>query len=118
MFPDEQTTVWYWNGEDPEEELKRRVAAIAIHYQIPPAEIEEWFFLDTGRKRKIVIATQTKAGVIIARPIVDQVIETIKENNIGLFIVDPFIASHRATESDTSMEDVVATWAEVSDVTN
>jgi len=118
MFPDEQTTVWYWNGEDPEEELKRRVAAIAIHYQIPPAEIEASFFLDTGRKRKIVIAEQTRVGFVIARPVVDQVIKTIIEEKIGLFIVDPFVASHRVTENDTAgMEAVSATWAEIADVT-
>ena len=117
VIPDERTRVWVWNGEDPGDELKRRFAAIAIHYQIPPAEIEGWLFHDTGRETKIVIATQDKAGVKIARPIVDAVIETIEDNDIGLFIVDPFVASHRVSENDTSMEDVMAAWAEVADVT-
>jgi len=55
---------------------------------------------------------------VIARPVVDQVIKTIIEEKIGLFIVDPFVASHRVTENDTAgMEAVSATWAEIADVT-
>ena len=29
--------VWYWNGEDPQEELERRVLAICLHYNIDRA---------------------------------------------------------------------------------
>jgi hypothetical protein len=34
--------VWYWNGEDPKEETERRIAAILLHFKIPPEEIEGW----------------------------------------------------------------------------
>jgi hypothetical protein len=30
--PKGQLRVWYWNGEDPMEELQRRFAAVALHY--------------------------------------------------------------------------------------
>ena len=32
--------VWYWNGEDPLEEVERRVAAILLHYDIRPKELK------------------------------------------------------------------------------
>ena len=118
VIPDERTGVWYWNGEDPMDELQRRIAAIAVHYCVPRTEIEGWFFLDTGRETKIIIAEQTRSGAVVARPIVEQVIETIEANRIGLMIIDPFIASHRVTENDTSaIEFVAQTWAEIADVT-
>jgi hypothetical protein len=116
VTPDERANVWYWNGEDPMEELERRFAAIALHYRIDRSEIEGRLFVETGRKSKIIIAEQGKAGAVVARPIVDQVIATIKANQIGLMIIDPFVASHRVVENDNpAIELVASTWAEIAD---
>src|SRR5258707_10584284 len=41
--------VWYWNGEDPQDELQRRVQAILKHYNVAAADIEGRLFLDSGR---------------------------------------------------------------------
>jgi hypothetical protein len=118
VIPDERVSAWYWNGEDPAEELQRRIVAATLRYEIDPTDIEGRLFVDTGRETKIVIAEQGKAGAIIARPIVDAVIATIKANAIGLMIVDPFVASHRVVENDNpAIEMVAATWAEIADVT-
>jgi hypothetical protein len=118
VTPDERVNVWYWNGEDPAEELQRRIVSTALRYEIDPPAIEGGLFVDTGRETKIIIAEQTRAGAIVARPIVDAVIATIKANAIGLMIVDPFVASHRVVENDNpAIELVAATWAEIADVT-
>jgi hypothetical protein len=118
VLPDEPTNVWYFNGEDPLDELDRRIAAACLHYHIEPSELEGRLFVDTGRQMKIILAEMTKQGANIAQPVVDPVIATIQENEIGLLIVDPFIASHRVTENDNpALELVAATWAEIADVT-
>jgi hypothetical protein len=118
VTPDERVNVWYWNGEDPGEELQRRIVAAALRYEIDPTDIAGRLFVDTGRKTRIIIAQQTRAGAVVARPVVDAVIATIKENEIGLMIVDPFVASHRVIENDNpAIELVAATWAEIADVT-
>jgi RecA-family ATPase len=43
LLGDEELTeplrVWYHNGEDPREELDRRIAAICIHYSIDEQEV-------------------------------------------------------------------------------
>lgn len=110
VTPNEKTSVWYWNGEDPIE-LQRRIAAACLHYEIDRSEIEGRLFLDTGRKTKIIIAEQTRTGVKIARRIIDAVIAAIKANNIGLMIVDPFVASHRVVENDNlAVELVTGAW--------
>jgi AAA domain len=60
----------------------------------------------------------TKLGAEIAQPVVDQVIATTRANQIGLLIVDPFVASHRVTENDNpAIELVAATWARIANVT-
>ncbi len=64
----EKTSVWCWNGEDPIEELQRRIAVACLHYQVDRSEIEGRLFLDTGRKTKIIIAEQRRTGVKIVRP--------------------------------------------------
>lgn len=118
-MPEETTPVWYWNGEDPMEELQRRIMAAVTHYGIKPPEIAGRLFVDTGRETKIVIAEQqSRTGTVIARPVVERVVETIRKNSIGVFIVDPFVASHRVVENDNpAIELVASTWAEIADRT-
>ena len=99
VTPNEKTSVWYWNGEDPIE-LQRRIAAACLHYEIDRSEIEGRLLLDTGRNTKIIIAEQRSTGVKIVRPTIDAAIATTTGNNIGLMIVDPFVASHRVIEND------------------
>jgi hypothetical protein len=101
-----------------QEELQRRIVAAALFHEIDRKEIDGRLFVDTGRETKIIIAEQTKTGARVARPIVEAVIATIKANEIGLMIVDPFVASHRVTENDNpAIELVASTWAEIANVT-
>lgn len=114
--PGKPLRVWYWNGEDPLEEIERRVAAICIHYGIEPAEIEGRLFLDTGRESEIVLAVNTKDGAQIAQPVVEALSRTIAENEIDVVIIDPFVSSHRIGENDNGAIDLVATtWNRVAE---
>jgi hypothetical protein len=61
--------VWCWNGEDPREELERRVLAICLRYNIDREEVERNLFLDSGRETEIIVATQTKTETVIATPV-------------------------------------------------
>lgn len=106
--PNERTKVWLWNGEDPLEELKRRVAAAMLHYEIPPEEVEGWLFLDSGRTSTIIIAEQTKDGAKLANPVIEDLEATIREDGIGVVILDPFVSVHRVSENDNGMIDMVA----------
>jgi hypothetical protein len=38
--------VWYWNGEDPKDEIQRRIAAICLHYKIEQKDLEGCAELD------------------------------------------------------------------------
>jgi hypothetical protein len=43
--PEERCNTWYWNGEDPKDELDRRIFAAALFYGIDRKELEGRFFL-------------------------------------------------------------------------
>jgi hypothetical protein len=119
VAPSEETRVWIWNGEDPLEELNRRITAACMHYGIDPSELDGRLFVNSGRETEIVIAEQTKSGATIMAPVVEQIVKTISEHEIGLLIIDPFVSSHRVTENDNNAIDrVVKTWAKIADETN
>jgi len=116
--PEFPANVWIWNGEDPLDELQRRITAAMLYFEIDPEEVKGKLFIDSGRSTEIVIATQTKNGTVIQAPVVEQLIATIVENNIEVMIVDPFVASHNVTENDNGAIAAVAkTWARIADQT-
>jgi hypothetical protein len=111
--------VWLWNGEDPVDEMERRIAATALHYDIEGGDIAGRLFVDSGREMEIVLATQTREGTVIAEPVVSSMIETIRKHRIDVIVIDPFVSSHRVTENDNNAIDRVAkTWGRIADDTN
>ena len=52
VLPDEPVNVWYWNGEDPMEELQRRLAAACVQYSIPAEEWTEGSLLTAGANKR------------------------------------------------------------------
>ena len=111
--------VWVWNGEDPFEELQRRVAAACLHYGITRDEVEGRLFLDSGRDKAIVLAEETRTGTKIATPLVKALISAIRGRGIDCLVIDPFVSSHRVSENDNNAIDrVVKIWAGIADITN
>jgi hypothetical protein len=100
--------VWYWNGEDPREELERRVLAICLRYNIDRSEIEGNLFLDSGRDTEIIVATQTKSGAVIATPVEDALTAALIDGEFDVFIVDPAVSIHHVSENDNMAIDAVA----------
>lgn len=119
ITPAQRARVWIWNGEDPAEEIDRRIIAAMIQHEIKPEDIEGYLFRDTGRETPLVIATQSRNGTVIARPVVDGIIAEIKRKQIDVLIVDPFVKSHKVTENDNNAIDQIASeWAAIADICN
>ena len=117
--PQSKSRVWYWNGEDPLDELQRRIMAAVKYYDITEKEISSRLFVDSGRTMPIVIAEADKNGTRIAVPVIEGVIKTLLDNQIDILIIDPFVASHRIPENDNSgIERVAKNWAHIAEVAN
>lgn len=111
----EALNVWYWNGEDPQEEMERRWAALLKYYGIKSGDLKGRFFMDSGRDLKIKIAKIGKEGDIrIAVPVVDAMIEAIKSRQIDVLHIDPFVSSHIVPENaNEAMQQVAEQWAHI-----
>jgi len=118
--PLEQCNVWLWNGEDPHEELERKIRATMLHYDIKPEEVEGRLFCDSGREQKIVIAEQARNGeATICYPVKKHLVQMLQDRQIGVFSVDPFLRSHRVKENDNAaMDEAVSAWCEVANEAN
>jgi len=119
QWPSSRLRVWYWNGEDPLEEIERRVGAICLHYRVEPVEIIGNLWLDSGRATEIIIASQARNGAVIATPAVHGLTTAIRQNKIDVLIVDPFVSAHRVCENDNMAIDAVASaFAGIADETD
>jgi hypothetical protein len=117
--PVQRSRVWYFNGEDPQEELDRRFAATGKHYKLTEKDIGDYLFVDSGRTMPIVLVEDGRNGTVIAKPIVEQIIATIRDRKIDVLIIDPFVSTHRVIENDNGAIDRVAKlWSQIAEATN
>jgi AAA domain len=114
-----QLRVWYWNLEDPYDEIERRVAAILLYFKIDPAEIDGQLFVNSGRDDPLVIAEMIKGGVAVHAPLADALAAEIIARGVDVLSLDPFVSCHRVPENDNGAIDAVTkTWAKVADAAN
>lgn len=115
----EPCKVWLWNGEDPYEEMQRRIMAACRHYEISQTDIEGRLFVDSGRDTPLVIVTEGRDGVLVAEPVVNAIAETIRLNMIDVLIIDPFVLTHRVNENSNAAIDLAARqWAKIAEIAN
>ena len=75
--------------------------------------------LNSGADRPLLFARIDRNGTVIRQPDVDGCIEQIREHNIGLFVVDPFVETHEVNEnSNEQIKMVAAMFREVARATH
>lgn len=105
-----------YNLEDPRDELLRRIWATCLHHRIDPLELRGRLFCDSGRDRPLIIVQIAEDGTIVATPLFDAIIESIRSRGIKLFIVDPFSLSHEVQENrNDHIAVALALWSAVAD---
>jgi RecA-family ATPase len=100
VLPAEPLRVWYWNGEDPRDELQRRVTAACMHYNIAPQDIGDRLFINSGRDSEIILARDDRTGIKIALPVIGALRREIRDLQLDVLYLDPFVASHAVPEND------------------
>lgn len=107
-----------FNLEDPMEELERRIAAIMLHHRIDRREVDGHLFLDDGESRGLTMAALDEDGFSVAYPDEQDLIDEIRDNNIGVVVCDPFAESHTLEEnSNPHMVKAAAAWRRVARAT-
>lgn len=99
--------VWYWNGEDPQDETKRRVMAACKHYGISSEALGGRLFTDSGRDTPFVMGEINREGISINDTLFEQIEETMIANQIDVFVADPFVSAHRLGENDNNAIDAL-----------
>ncbi|MBB2157043.1 AAA family ATPase [Gluconacetobacter diazotrophicus] len=106
--------VWFYNLEDPEDEMRRRIKAAIMHHKVDYGAIKDTVYVDSGRDRPLVIASRDASGNLVATPIVDELVDELLRRKIALLVVDPFVQSHSAEENrNDEMNLVMALWGQV-----
>jgi hypothetical protein len=113
-----QYRVLYWCGEDPLDEIERRVAAACKHYGIIPEAVGDRLILVSGREHKFTVATVTREGTRINKPAVESMILRMIVDDIDVLICDPFVCTHACPENDNSaINEVVNCFRDIADMT-
>jgi hypothetical protein len=73
--PADAAKVWFLSLEDPADEFARRMVAACKRYDIQADEIAGRIFVTSARDSTVTVATTTKAGTTISRPIVEAIVE-------------------------------------------
>lgn len=114
IAPEGRLRVWLFNGEDPLDELERRMTAVALRYQITEADCGDRLFVDSGRNMQMVIVKQPREGLKVIEPMVEAIMAAITVRKIDVLIIDPFVSCHEVQENDNGAIDKVAkTWARI-----
>jgi RecA-family ATPase len=107
----ETTNVLFLNNEDDEIEMKRRVAASCLHYEIPFSALTGKFFGLSGYGHSFLIAQRKLDNTVIAAPAAAKIINFCRSNKVGLLVVDPFVSTHDLSENDnTEIEKVISEY--------
>jgi AAA domain len=106
-LPSGPLRVWLLNGEEEQDELDRRVAAVCQRYRVSEADLGGRLFAQSVRDRPMRIAITTKGVAMVDEGVVDQMVSFIERNRIDIFMVDPLVSFHDVPENDNSAMDKV-----------
>ncbi len=90
--------------EDDRDELRRRIKAVLIRYQIPHDEIKGWFFCATPKGLKFA---EVRQGSRQAGQLENVLRDAIERRKPDLVALDPFIKTHGLEENDNAAMDFV-----------
>jgi hypothetical protein len=109
-----QAKVWFFNLEDPADELMRRMKATLQHHNVSRKEVSGRIFIDSGRDTPLVIAKRAASGDLIEAPAKEKLVAELIRGKIDVLVVDPVVHSHDGKENDNpEMAFVLSLWGQV-----
>jgi hypothetical protein len=106
--PRSQLRVAYWNAEDADDEIERRIAAACLHHQVDAADLRGRLFLGSKLSGSRRIATMRNNNIVFDTAMLSEIARLISELKLDCIIFDPLVAFHRIPEIDnTFMEECI-----------
>jgi len=119
VLPTGALRVWVHNGEDPMDELQRRLVAICMEHEVDVQEVAQNLYLTSGRDTRIIVAEEIDGTVMQVPAVREQIVKQMAEQRIDVMILDPFIATHAVNENNNpAMEKVMWEWRAVAEQAN
>lgn len=114
----EQCNVWYYNTEDPNDELDRRIDAARRYHGLKRSDLKN-FYYSSGYHTPLKLAgLDDKGRPIVYENIVQWLIGEIQENDIQVLIIDPLVEIHGLNEnSNTDMPVLMQALRRIADET-
>ena len=113
--PEQRLRVWYHNGDDPRDEIDRRLVAICQHFGIPQAELQGWLWTSSGAEFPLRVA-KGYANLEIDIGLVRQISAFIGANQIDVSGFDPLVSLHSVSEIDSGkMDSVIRIFGGIAD---
>lgn len=111
---DRPQRVWVWNLEDDTDELDRSLHAAALHWGVSESDLDNRLFRDSGLDGDgLCMASSDEKGTII-RPVTEALARELRNREIDVLIVDPFISSHAVDENDNpAIDAIVKEWGRI-----
>jgi hypothetical protein len=81
VSPAQKLRVWLWNGEDPSDELARRITGACLFHGVQASELGDRLFVDTGRETPLVVMREVRRDIVVAEPVVQGIIGEIERQS-------------------------------------
>lgn len=96
--------VFLWNQEDEAVELKRRLAAVMLAFEISWDDLSvdgrPMLLIGSGVEAPLLIAKRAESGRLTASKEHAELIDLLRREEIGVAMFDPFVELHQAEEND------------------
>lgn len=100
--------VAYINGEENQDELDRRFAAICQRYELKPEDYQGRIWIISTRDNPLRLAIAGKGGNgVIAEDVVSAIEVWADNNGLDALIFDPVVSFHRVRENDPGDMDLL-----------
>jgi AAA domain len=94
--------------EDDADELRRRILAARLHYNIPLSELDGWLFLAAPGAKAGKLMIMNGRGQIVDGQLRAHLEATVEAKAIDCVVMDPLVKTHSVEENSNSAIDGVA----------
>jgi AAA domain len=107
VIPGGRLRVLMWNGEEDQDEMDRRIAAVCQRYSITRQDLSEGLFVISVRDKPMRLARIDKNGPKIDEATFEKMKRCVTDQRIDVFMIDPLVSFHSLPENDNGAMDVL-----------